>query len=144
MTKERLTWGKKRSHSPIMTAMMVNITKEFLMKKPFTSSFVMFSTLFLASSDRDWIPARIWCRPLRLLRGFSPLLWVIAVGGISRSVVNVQELHLTEDSLVTCCSSSSLSHLSFGCECPDWDGRTYCKLYLTLLIIIIIFNNYER
>lgn len=45
---------------PIITAVMVKMTKAFFMKKLFTSSFLMFSTLLLASSDLDWIPARIW------------------------------------------------------------------------------------
>lgn len=68
-----------------MTAATVRSTKAFLMKNPLTSSFEMFSTLFMASSDRDWILARIWLRPLRVLCGFSPLLWVMAV--VCRTVI---------------------------------------------------------
>ena len=77
---------------PIMTAAMVRSTKAFLMKNPLTSSFEMFFALFMASSDRDWILARIWLRPLRVLCGFSPLLWVMAV--VCRAVIKAKELKL--------------------------------------------------
>lgn len=64
-------------HLPMTTAEMVRSTKAFLMKNPFTSSFVMFSTLLMANCDRDWILSLIWWSPFRLLCWFSPLLWVI-------------------------------------------------------------------
>lgn len=48
------------SHLPMTTAEMVRSTKAFLMKNPFTSSFVMFSTLLMANCDRDWILSLIW------------------------------------------------------------------------------------
>lgn len=45
---------------PMTTAEMVRSTKAFLMKNPFTSSFVMFSTLLMANCDCDWILSLIW------------------------------------------------------------------------------------
>lgn len=95
VSEQCFKWRKKKfSHLPIMTAAMVKSTKEFLMKNPFTSSFEMFSNLFMADSDRVWILARIWWSPVRVLCGLSLLLWVIAAAGIFRSVRNTQELEL--------------------------------------------------
>ncbi len=112
----QLNYQKKSSHLPIMTAATVKITKAFLMKNPFTSSLVMFSTLFLASSDRDWIPARIWWRPLRLLCGFSPLLWVIIAPG------NLQNL------LWKCA----------GTWCPFSCGGNTVKMMIRLLPVALL------
>lgn len=62
---------------PTVTATMVRRTNAFRVRKPLTSSLVMFCTLFLALLDLFCIPCRSsWKRS----RGtwFSPLLWVMS------------------------------------------------------------------
>lgn len=116
-------------HLPMTTAEMVRSTKAFLMKNPFTSSFVMFSTLLMANCDRDWILSLIWWSPFRLLCWFSPLLWVIFRLFFLIKKMQGRRPDVQGPKQRRCWFSSLLSQsdLSFGCDCPDRESWRCCE-----------------